>query len=127
MKVKERATADLVEWAHFEAASKEESRRKDEFLAILAHELRNPLAPIRFATAILCTPGVPEARQRQAATVIERQAAHMARLLDDLLDVTRIARGTVQLKRERVDLAKVILDDLETGADIHKPVAVTSR
>ena len=82
----------------------EADRRKNEFLAVLSHELRNPLAPIRNSVYILerAAPGGEQAvRARQ---VIDRQAQHMARLIEDLLDVTRISRGKVVLQRERVDL-----------------------
>jgi PAS domain S-box-containing protein len=82
----------------------EMDRRKNEFLAVLSHELRNPLAPIRNSIYILerATPGGEQARR--ALQVIDRQAQHMARLIDDLLDVTRISRGKITLQRERVDL-----------------------
>ena len=86
----------------------QEARRKDEFLAILAHELRNPLAPIRYALSIAKQGAVSTAQARRAGEVIERQVEHMARLLDDLLDVSRIARGRVELRRKRVDLTSVI-------------------
>lgn len=85
----------------------EADRRKNDFLAVLSHELRNPLSPIRNGVYILerATPGGPEAiRARQ---VIDRQAQHLARLVDDLLDVTRIARGKVVLQKERVDVSAI--------------------
>ena len=80
-------------------------RRKDDFLGMLSHELRNPLAPIRNSIYILgrATPGGPQAER--AMVVIERQVEHIARLVDDLLDVTRIARGKIELQRVRTDLA----------------------
>jgi signal transduction histidine kinase len=83
-------------------------RRKDEFLAILGHELRNPLAPIRnvFQVFKLKTPDA--ATVRWATEIVERQVAQMAHLVDELLDVTRIARGTVQLRLERLDLAALV-------------------
>ena len=83
-------------------------RRKDEFLGMLSHELRNPLAPIRNAVYILerAEPGGEQARR--ARSVIERQSAQLTRLVDDLLDVTRIARGKVELRRGRVDLAQLV-------------------
>ena len=82
-------------------------QRKDAFLAILAHELRNPLAPIRYATRLL-EPGVPAQMASDARQMIERQLAHMARLLDDLLDVSRFTRGKLQIQRAQLDLRDVI-------------------
>lgn len=89
-------------------ALREEGRRKSEFLAVLSHELRNPLAPIRNSVYILerAAPGGEQATR--ARQVIDRQAQHMTRLIDDLLDVTRIARGKVSLLRERVDLDALV-------------------
>jgi signal transduction histidine kinase/ActR/RegA family two-component response regulator len=96
-----------------------ESRRKDEFLAILAHELRNPLAPARFATQLL-EKSPPESPQAEKARrMIERQLAHMARLLDDLLDVSRISRKAVEIRRDSLDLRSVI----ETAVDTARPLA----
>jgi PAS domain S-box-containing protein len=82
--------------------------RKDEFLGMLSHELRNPLAPIRNSTYILrhAEPGSGQARRAQS--VIERQTEHLTRLVDDLLDVTRIARGKIELRPSRVDLRDVV-------------------
>jgi PAS domain S-box-containing protein len=91
-----------------------ESRRKDVFLAMLAHELRNPIAPIRNAAHLLRL-GVPdEARVRWAREVIDRQVTHMSRLIDDLLDVSRITRGTIRLDLEVVDVAAVLARSVET-------------
>ena len=81
-------------------------RRKDEFLATLAHELRNPLAPIRQAAALAAHPGTNPEQLRWSLAVIERQTVHMARLLDDLLDVSRITRGRLEVRREPVDVAQ---------------------
>ena len=83
----------------------EADRRKDEFLAMLAHELRNPLAPIRNALQILGTPEAGPAVIERAREMMERQIHHMVRLVDDLLDISRITRGKVQLKKETFDLA----------------------
>jgi PAS domain S-box-containing protein len=85
----------------------EADRRKDEFLAMLAHELRNPLAPIRNALAIL-EEGADAATIAQARQVAERQVRHMAHLVDDLLDVSRITRGKINLQKEPVDLATAV-------------------
>ena len=87
----------------------EADRRKDEFLAMLAHELRNPLAPIR--NALRADPASTDATRRRRsrrATIAERQVGHLARLVDDLLDVSRITRGKIQLRTEPVDLATVV-------------------
>ena len=91
-----------------EEALVEADRRKDEFLAVLAHELRNPLAPIRYAVAMARKEDRDEAERLQAQAIIERQVKHMSRLLDDLLDVSRITRGKLVLRRSAVDLASVI-------------------
>lgn len=87
---------------------READRRKDEFLAMLAHELRNPLAPIRMAVRIVREDGAEEATLARNHAIIERQVGHMARLLDDLLDVSRITRGMVRLDREPLDLGEVV-------------------
>ncbi len=97
---------------------RETDRRKDEFLAMLSHELRNPLAPIRNAVSILthASPSVEQAAR--AKDVIRRQVDHLARLVDDLLDVTRIARGKIELRREPVDLVAVV----QRAAEDHRPL-----
>jgi len=79
-------------------------RRKDEFIAMLSHELRNPLAPITNSLYVLDHVAPGSAQSQQAQAVIKRQVEHMTRLIDDLLDVTRIIRGKAQLQRERLDL-----------------------
>jgi two-component system CheB/CheR fusion protein len=86
----------------------EADRRKDEFLAMLAHELRNPLAPIRNAVQLLRLAGADGPVAEHARTVMERQVRHLTRLVDDLLDVSRIARGKIHLRQERVDLVEVV-------------------
>jgi signal transduction histidine kinase/CheY-like chemotaxis protein len=83
-------------------------RRKDEFLAILGHELRNPLAPIRNAVHLLQVLGTPDPTLQQARAMIERQVGHLCRLVDDLLDVSRITRGKVGLRKEPADLATAL-------------------
>src|SRR5262249_29370142 len=83
-------------------------RRKDEFLAMLAHELRNPLAPIRNALHILKQPGADAAVVGRMREMMERQVQHMTRMVDDLLDVSRITRGKIELRKEVVDLASVV-------------------
>jgi PAS domain S-box-containing protein len=86
----------------------EEARRKDEFLAILSHELRNPLAPIRYALSLAKQPKASPEHRRRAEDVIERQVELMGRLLDDLFDVSRISRGQVILRKKWIDLTTVI-------------------
>jgi len=94
-------------------AQREAQRRKDEFLAVLAHELRNPLAPIRNAIALFAQPGLGPEQRVRAHAIAERQFAHMSRLLDDLLDVSRLTRGHVELKRSRVELHTLVQQALE--------------
>jgi hypothetical protein len=92
-------------------------RRKDQFLAILAHELRNPLAPVRNALAIFRQPGVSQEQRERAQQIAERQTEHMARLLDDLLDVSRITNGRVELKKRRFPLKPLLLQSAEAVRD----------
>ncbi|HEX4025181.1 MAG TPA: ATP-binding protein [Steroidobacteraceae bacterium] len=98
-----------------EAALREADRRKDEFLATLAHELRNPLAPIRQAALISKAPAATEAQKRWSHEVIDRQVQHMSLLLDDLLDISRVTRGTLSLRRQPTDLGSVIDAAVETA------------
>jgi PAS domain S-box-containing protein len=104
---------DITEHKRAEQALIEADRRKDEFLAMLAHELRNPITPIRNAAHVLGRLDVDDARVRWAQEVIERQAQHLTRLVDDLLDVSRIVRGKVELKKEHVELSTVVQQALE--------------
>lgn len=99
---------DITDRKNMEETLREADRRKDEFLAMLAHELRNPLAPIRNATQVLKLLGPADANQQWAREVIERQTQHLTRLVDDLLDVSRITRGKVTLQRESVDLSAIV-------------------
>jgi len=99
---------DITERRETEEALRESGRRKDEFLAMLAHELRNPLAPIRNAAQVLKLLGAPGVDQRWALGVIERQTQHLTRLVDDLLDVSRITQGKIALRREPIELAAVV-------------------
>lgn len=98
---------DITEHRRVEASLRLADQRKDAFLATLAHELRNPLAPIRYATRLL-EPGVPPQMAADAKKMIDRQLAHMAHLLDDLLDVSRVTRGVLEIRSERLDLREVI-------------------
>jgi PAS domain S-box-containing protein len=96
-----------------EAALKEADRRKDEFLAVLSHELRNPLAPVRNAVGILKLKSPDEPELRWAREIIERQVHQMTRLIDDLLDVSRITQDRLELRRERVALAQILREAVE--------------
>lgn len=87
---------------------REQDRRKDEFIATLSHELRNPLAPIRTAAKVIASPQSAPAQLRRAQLIIERQVAHMALLLDDLLDIARITQGKLTLKKESLALFEVV-------------------
>ena len=93
----------------------EADQRKDEFLATLAHELRNPLAPIRNAVQIMRLSGASAPAARHLSEMMERQVGHMVRLVDDLLEVSRITRGKIELRKERVALAAVIEAAVETS------------
>jgi PAS domain S-box-containing protein len=106
--------ADVTERKQAELALQEADRRKDEFLAMLAHELRNPLAPIRNAAHILGGLQPDEPRITWARDTIERHVAHMTRLVDDLVDLSLIVQGRIVLKRERVELASLIGQALES-------------
>jgi PAS domain S-box-containing protein len=106
---------DVTEQVQAVHALQEADRRKDEFLATLAHELRNPLAPIRQAASLAKAPAVDAQRRTWALEVIERQSGQMALLLEDLLDVSRISRGHLQLRLQPVALADVVSAALETA------------
>ncbi|MBL8795205.1 MAG: response regulator [Planctomycetia bacterium] len=93
----------------------EADRHKNEFLAMLAHELRNPLAPVRNALHILKMPGADRDTAEQARGLMERQVQHLVRLVDDLLDVSRIVRGQIELRREPVELMTVVGRAVETA------------
>ncbi|WP_160174741.1 hybrid sensor histidine kinase/response regulator [Caballeronia grimmiae] len=106
---------DVTARVRAEQALAEADRRKDEFLATLAHELRNPLAPIRQVAEILEQPGLTDGRRKWCTTLLRRQSAAMALLLDDLLDVSRITRGALSLRKEAVALKEAIDDAVETA------------
>jgi signal transduction histidine kinase len=107
--------ADITRRKQQERELLEADRRKDEFLATLAHELRNPLAPIRQAAAIARNEQATEAQKRWSNNVIERQVQHMSLLLDDLLDVSRITHGTLQLRKQDTDLQSIVSAAVETA------------
>jgi PAS domain S-box-containing protein len=106
---------DISVSKHVKAALHEANRRKDEFLAMLAHELRNPLTPINNAAHILDRLKLEDPRLGWATEIIKRQVKHLGHLVDDLLDVSRIARGKILLKKERLDLVEVVKAVLETA------------
>jgi signal transduction histidine kinase len=114
---------DVTERKNAETALREADRRKDEFLAVLAHELRNPLAPVRNALQIMRLAGDNRLAVEQARTMMERQVHQMVRLVDDLLDISRITRGKVELKKERVALSSVVASAVETS----RPLIETAR
>ena len=87
---------------------REQDRRKDEFIATLSHELRNPLAPIRVAAKLIASPEIAPTKLQRAQVIIDRQVTHMALLLDDLLDIARITQGKLQMKKERLALSAVV-------------------
>ena len=96
------------------AQASQASRAKDEFLAMLGHELRNPLAPMRTALQLMRLRG-SESREQD---VLERQVTHLSRLVDDLLDVSRITRGTIELERRPVELSEVVLRAMEIASPV---------
>ena len=121
-----RANASLIENRE---ALKEADRRKDEFLATLAHELRNPLAPLSSGLHIMKTAGNNPQVAQTAREIMERQVAQMVRLVDDLLDVARITTGKVELRCEVIDIADAIRDAAETSRPLiesqGQPLTVT--
>jgi signal transduction histidine kinase len=106
--------SEVAERARAEQALKEADRHKDEFLAMLAHELRNPLAPILNAVQLMRMKPMPDPQLNRSREVIERQLTHLTRLVDDLLDVARITRGKINLSREPIELAALIARAVET-------------
>jgi len=106
---------EIVDRQEAEFKLEEAARRKDEFLAMLSHELRNPLAPIRGAVEVMRRIAPAEEKLSWARDVIERQVGHLTRLVDELLDVARIASGKVSLRLERIELAAVVQQAVETA------------
>jgi PAS domain S-box-containing protein len=109
---------DITERMAMEAQLREADRRKDEFLATLAHELRNPLAPIRHGLELLRRGGVAGEATDRVYDTLERQTDHLVRLVDDLLDVSRITRGKVELRRSRIELAAVV----DRAVEVSRPL-----
>jgi PAS domain S-box-containing protein len=101
-----------LENARLLAQIRDADRRKDDFLAMLAHELRNPLAPLRSAVDVMMMVGDGDDSARQLHEVMDRQISHMGRIIDDLLDVSRLTRGRIELRREKLDWTKLVADAL---------------
>ncbi|WP_241023116.1 ATP-binding protein [Paraburkholderia sp. Ac-20340] len=106
---------DVTQLKSAEQALREADRRKDEFLATLAHELRNPLAPIRNGLHILRLADAGSAAAQRTHDMLERQLDHMVRLVDDLMEVSRITGGKIELRREAVELGKVLRQAIDTS------------
>jgi PAS domain S-box-containing protein len=116
-------TLDTTEQKRAEERLREADRRKDEFIAMLGHELRNPLAAIRSATELIKLTSPEDGRLQRAHGVLERQSSHMSRLIDGLLEVSRISRGKIHLDRETVDARKIIegvLQDRKSQFEDHE-------
>jgi PAS domain S-box-containing protein len=124
---------DITESKTLERQLAEANRQKDDFLAVLSHELRNPLAPVLASLQLLRRGDTSIEQRSQGLAIIERQIAQLTRLVDDLLDVTRVARGKVHLRREAVDLAGLVSRALEdhrsafSAAGVELRAAVISR
>jgi signal transduction histidine kinase len=115
--LEERVRERTSELERSETALRAADRQKDEFLAVLAHELRNPLAPLRMGVDILLQQKIAEGKPLIASTLarMDRQLDHMVRLIDDLLDISRVTRGVLELQRDRIDLAAVIEGAVESA------------
>jgi PAS domain S-box-containing protein len=109
---------DITEQIRVKRELAESDRRKNEFLALLAHELRNPLGPIRHAVKILRARTPRPDELEWATNIIDRQTEHMTRLVDDLLDVSRITRGTIELRKERIDIASILKGAVEASSTL---------
>jgi PAS domain S-box-containing protein len=107
------AQMDIADRMKTEEALRQADRRKDEFLAMLAHELRNPLAPIAAAADLLALRGMNELQVKKTSAVIARQVKHMTGLVDDLLDVSRVTRGLVSLDKTRLDAKRIAFEAVE--------------
>ncbi|MEC5387882.1 response regulator [Uliginosibacterium sp. H3] len=105
---------EILKSRQAEEKLQEASRRKDEFLAMLSHELRNPLAPIRNAVEVIRRVAAPEPTLIWARDVVDRQVSHLSRLIEELLDVSRISQGKIALRKEAVELARIIAHGVET-------------
>jgi len=106
---------EIVRSRQAEESLQDANRRKDEFLAMLSHELRNPLAPIRNAVEVIRRLAPPDPKLTMARDVVDRQVSLLARLVEELLDVSRISQGKISLKKEPVDLARIVSHSVETA------------
>jgi PAS domain S-box-containing protein len=106
---------DITDRKQAEEKLREADRRKDEFLATLAHELRNPLAPLRNGVAVLRMASADAGARRQVLEMMDRQVEHMVRLIDDLLDSSRLATGKLQLAQQRIELGAVVQGAVESA------------
>jgi signal transduction histidine kinase len=106
---------EIVRSRQAEESLQDANRRKDEFLAMLSHELRNPLAPIRNAVEVIRRVAPSEPKLNMARDVVDRQVSLLARLVEELLDVSRISQGKIQLKKEPVELARIVAHAVETA------------
>ena len=106
---------EIVRSKQAEESLQDSNQRKDEFLAMLSHELRNPLAPIRNAVEVIRRVGSGEPMLAMARDIIDRQAGHLARLVDELLDVSRISQGKIALRKESVELGRIVSQSVETA------------
>ena len=113
-----RQAADAIQAYNLQNALREANRRKDEFLSILAHELRNPLAPIRSGIEVLKRTPAANPQTERLLESMDRQAAHLVRLVDDLLDVSRVAHGKIDLRPKLLDLNAILQDALESCAPL---------
>ncbi len=114
---------DITEQKRLRNALEEANRRKSEFLATLAHELRNPLAPIKNALHILASPKATAGMKEEARQMMQRQVHQMKRLIDDLMDVSRINQGKIELRKERLALS----DAIQTAVEIARPMITEKR
>jgi signal transduction histidine kinase/CheY-like chemotaxis protein len=112
------SASDITERKLAELKLKDIDRRKDEFLAMLAHELRNPLAPISSAAELLMTADYDKARLQRTSEIIVRQVKHMTSLVDDLLDVSRVTRGLVELDKTALDITQIVADAVEQSTPL---------
>jgi signal transduction histidine kinase/CheY-like chemotaxis protein len=110
-----RQAADFIENARLYAEINEQHKRKDEFLAVLAHELRNPLAPIQNAARVLQAPQVEDGHRLWAAGTVDRQVRHMARLVDDLIDLQRITNGKLELRKAPIEVSDIVYAAVEAS------------
>src|SRR5262249_6749484 len=109
---------DITDRKQAEEAVREADRRKSEFLAMLSDELRNPLAPLRSGLQVIRLAKEDGAAVEQACTMMERQLGQLVRLIDDLLDLSRITNGKVQLRKQRIDVAEAVQDAVEISRSL---------